>query len=76
MYLYQDFLRLGEALKNEKEKQLLMEMRKRNDKSFQNDQREISNSFNPLCSICGSKSCTTAFNPKFKTCSHDVNPLM
>ena len=79
MYLYQDYLRLGEALKNEKEKQLLIDMRKgiekRNDDSFQNDTRKIMDSFNPLCSICSSKLCTTAFNPKFKTCSHHANPL-
>ena len=74
MYLYQDYLRLGEALKNEKEKQLLIDMRKGIEK--RNDTREIMDSFNPLCSICNSKLCTTAFNTKFKTCSHHADPLM
>ena len=113
MYLYQDYLRLGEALRNE------MEMRKRKDKqneemnlrttdkksaekclkldvktgitvdgaylpkslsvlnsikTFQSDTCQISDSFNPLCSICNSNLCTSAFNPKFKACFQHEKP--
>ena len=77
MYLYQDYLRLGEALRNE------MDMRKRKDKqngemdsnkTFQSDTCQILDSFNPLCSICNSNLCTSAFNPKFKTCLHHAKP--
>ena len=88
MYLYQDYIRLGEALRNE------MDMNKRIDKTngeyakhslkslsglesnktFQSDTRQILDSFNPLCSICNSNLCTSAFNPTFKTCSHHAKP--
>ena len=117
MYLYQDYLRLGEALRNE------MEMRKRKDKengemvmwrmdkksgekcskspldvktgisvdgaylsksgsvlnsneTFQSDTPQMSDSFNPFCSICSSNVCTSAFNPKFKTCLHHAKPQL
>ena len=39
---------------------------------FQSDTSKILDSFNPPCAICNSKLCTSAFNPKFKTCIHQA----
>ena len=125
MYLYQDFLRLGERQADERGKQDLREDRKRieknggenlrfdvshqqechlspkkmssplkrsfdvkagipvdggcllesspiGNKTFQSDTSMVLDSFNPMCSICNSKMCTSAFNPKFKTCLHQA----
>ena len=133
MYLYQDCVRLGQKLRNEKEKQQVFknislvelkdvqvreerqgeqdefhminvlkfgerqhqtcdttpqspsfECKCENVKSarysfstsdIEDDKRSILKSFNPMCRICKSDHCTTAFNSNYKTCSHYVFPL-
>ena len=37
-------------------------------KMLQSDTVGVVKSFNPYCSTCDSKQCTSAFNPKFKQC--------